>query len=441
MLIAEVLIVLVLIAFNGVLAMSELAVVSSRRGRLKHLVDQGRKGARRAQALAADPGRFLSTVQIGITLVGILAGAFSGATIGVRLGEKLVELGLARAIAEPAAVGLVVAAITYLSLILGELVPKQVALRNPESIACAMAPWMAALARVSAPIVWLLDHSSRLVLRLIGRGIPDEARVTEEEIRSLVAEAETAGVLEPEERAMISGVMRLADRPVRAVMTPRPDVDLIDLAEDAATIRRVIAASPHSRLPVCDGDPDVILGIIQAKDLLDAFMRGEVQGALDQIVPRKFVRPAPIVPDTMDALDVVTLLKESAVHIGLVHDEYGHFEGVVTSADILEAIVGVFRTEEGPAEPNIVKRADGSYLVAGSMHADELAELLGIPLPAQRSYHTVAGFVLARFGHVPEIGEFTEAHGWRFEVVDLDGRRIDKVLIAKGPPPRRMAAE
>ena len=294
---------------------------------------------------------------------------------------------------------------------------------------------MTVLARVSAPAVALLDRSSRLVLRLIGRSIPDAAQVTEEEIRTLVAEAETAGVLEPEERAMIAGVMRLGDRPVRAVMTPRREVDLIDLAEDAATVRQVIADSVHSRLPVCDGNPDVILGIVQAKDLVDAFMGGAAE-----VDPRKFVRPAPVVPDTMDALDVVRLLKQSEVHIGLVHDEYGHFEGVVTSADILEAIVGAFRTEEGPVEPNIVKRADGSYLVAGSMQADELAELLGIPLPEQRGYHTVAGFVLSRFGHVPAIGEFTEAHGWRFEVVDLDGRRIDKVLIAKGPPPRRMAA-
>jgi len=434
MLITEILIVLVLICVNGVLAMSELAVVSSRRSRLKSLVEQGRHGARRALALASDPGKFLSSVQIGITLVGILAGAFSGATIGQRLAEWLVTIGVARGIAEPGAVAVVVAIITYLSLIVGELVPKQIALRNPEGIACTVAPAMVILAKVCLPVVWLLDQSSRVVLRLLGSTASGETSVTEEEIRSLVAEAETAGILEPEERAMIAGVMRLGDRPVRAVMTPRRDVDIIDLSSDRETIRRLIAESPHSRLPVCDGNPEVIIGIIQAKNLLDAFMRDEESDL------RKLVTAAPVVPDTMDALDVVGLLKESPVHIGLVHDEYGHFEGVVTSADILEAIVGAFRTEEGPAEPGIVKREDGSFLVSGSMQADELAELLSIPLPEQRSYHTVAGFVLASFGRLPQIGEYTEAHGWRFEVVDLDGRRIDKILIAKGPPRRRMAA-
>ena len=434
MLITELLIVLVLICVNGVLAMSELAVVSSRRSRLKSLVEVGRHGARRALGLASDPGKFLSSVQIGITLVGILAGAFSGATIGQRLAEWLVTTGVARAVAEPGAVAVVVAIITYLSLIVGELVPKQIALRNPEGIACTVAPAMVIVARVCLPLVWLLDRSSRVVLRLLGSTASGGNSVTEEEIRSLVAEAETAGILEPEERAMIAGVMRLGDRPVRAVMTPRRDVDIIDLSHDPAHIRKQIAASPHSRLPVCDGNAEVIVGIIQAKDLLDAFMGG----GTDDL--RKYVTSAPVVPDTMDALDVVGLLKESPVHIGLVHDEYGHFEGVVTSADILEAIVGAFRTEEGPAEPGIVKRDDGSYLVSGSMQADELAELLGIPLPEQRSYHTVAGFVLARFGRIPQIGEYTEAHGWRFEVVDLDGRRIDKILIAKGLPRRRMAA-
>jgi putative hemolysin len=434
MLMIEIVFVLFLIVVNGVLAMSELAIVSSRRSRLKTLVERGHHGSRRALALASDPGRFLSTVQIGITLVGILAGAFSGATIGVRLAEVMVANGVSRDLAEPAAVAVIVAVITYLSLIVGELVPKQLALRHPEPIACALAPAMTLLASVAHPLVWMLDVSSRAALSLVARRPPPGAHLMEEEIKALVAEAETAGVLEPEERAMIAGVMRLGDRPVRAVMTPRHEVDFIDLTDNPEAIKQRIGGSIHSRLPACEGPPDKVVGIIQAKDVADAFLRGET------VEFRRLVRSAPVIPETMDALDVIDILRDSPVHIGLVHDEYGHFEGIVTSTDILEVIAGQFRTEEGPAEPQLVKRGDGSYLAAGSMQADELAEILGISLPEPRSYHTVAGLMLASSGRLPRIGEAVTVHGWRFEVVDLDGRRIDKILISRGLPRRRMAA-
>ena len=431
MLITELAIVLVLIVINGLLAMSELAVVSARPGRLKMMVERGINGSRRALALASDPGRFLSTVQIGITLVGIIAGAFSGATLAGRLVGWFMEKGLSETVAEPLGYGLVVTLITYLSLIIGELVPKQLALRNPERLACLVAPAMTVLARIGSPLVSLLDFSGRAILALLGHRTASASRVTDEEIKTLVAEAESAGVLEPEERAMITRVMRLGDRPVRAVMTPRLDVDLIDLTEDDETIRRRIMETAHSRLPVSEGSADAVLGVIQAKDLLDGYLKG------DTVNLRDFVRPAPFVPDTMGALDAVGILKSSPVHIGLVHDEYGHFLGVVTSADILEAIVGEFRSEKDVGEPDIVRRGDGSYLVSGSMPADELAELLRIPLPEDRSYHTVAGLALSGFGRLPDVGDTVHLHGWQFEVVDLDGRRIDKLIMTKSSSPRR----
>jgi magnesium and cobalt exporter, CNNM family len=434
MLYIELAIVVALILLNGLLALAELAIVSSRRARLQALVDRQVIGSRRALALATDPGRFLSTVQVGITLVGVLSGAFSGATLGLRLAEWFVDLGLRASIAEAVGVGLVVAVITYFSLVIGELVPKQIALRDPEKIAVRVAPAMTALASIASPVVTLLDISGRAVLRALGYKARPVHRVTDEEIRSLMAEAETAGVLEPGERAMIAGVMRLGDRPVRAIMTPRREVDMVDLSADPEEIRRTILESVHSRLPAHAGTPEEMLGIVQAKDLLDAYLRGERPDI------RAHVRPAPNVPDTADALDVLDVIKDSPVHIALVHDEYGQFEGIVTNADILEAIAGAFRTDEGSVEPEAVRREDGSWLISGSMAADEMADRLSISLPPERSYHTAAGFVLSQLGHLPEIGESFDSQGWRFEVVDLDGRRIDKILASRIAAARRRAA-
>jgi putative hemolysin len=434
MLFIELAIVAALILLNGLLALAELAIVSSRRARLQALVDRQVIGSRRALALATDPGRFLSTVQIGITLVGVLSGAFSGATLGLDLAKWFVDLGLRASVAHALGVGLVVAVITYLSLVIGELVPKQIALRDPEKIAVRVAPAMTALATIASPIVSFLDFSGRAVLRALGYRERPEHGVTDEEIRSLMAEAETAGVLEPGERAMIAGVMRLGDRPVRAIMTPRREVDMVDVTADPEDIRRTIVQSVHSRLPAHAGTPEEMLGIIQAKDLLDTYLRGERPDIRAQ------VRPAPNVPDTADALDVLDVIKRSPVHIALVHDEYGQFEGVVTNADILEAIAGAFRTDEGSAELEAVQRDDGSWLIAGSMPADEMADRLSIALPPERSYHTAAGFVLTQLGHLPEVGESFESQGWRFEVVDLDGRRIDKILASRIAAGRRRAA-
>lgn len=415
----------VLIVVNGLLSMSELAIVSSRPARLAGLVEKGISGSRRALALASDPGKFLSTVQIGITLIGVLSGAFSGATLGQRLAQWLLEAGLSKGVADAAGVGLVVGIITYASLIVGELVPKQIALRDPEAVAVKVAPAMMLLAKFSLPLVWLLDRSGKALLWVLGQRGDAEGKVSEDEIKTLVVEAENAGVLEPGEKEMIAGVMRLGDLPVGAVMTPRHEVTMIDLADPVAEIFADLLRSNHSRCVVFDGNREHALGIVQAKDLLDVYLAGRTPEI------RALTRDAPIIPETVDARDVVAILRDSAVHIGLVHDEYGTFQGVVTSADILEAIVGAFHTEQGPAELAYVERDDGSYLISGWMPALEFAELLGIALPSPRPYQTFAGFLLGEFGAIPDVAQKITAHGWQFEIVDLDGRRIDKVLVSR----------
>ena len=348
----EIAIILVLTVVNGVLAMSELAVVSSRPARLKVLSEQGSRGAGTALRLAEHPGRFLSTVQIGITLVGVLSGAFSGATLGVRASDSLQELGLSQNIAEWLGVGAVVVLITYLSLIIGELVPKQVALRDPERIAVMVAPAMSLLSRVAAPLVWLLDNSGRLVLTLLGQRGESGEKVTEEEVKTIIAEAETAGVIERDEGEMIAGVMRLADRTANALMTPRREVEVINLAEPLDTIRQRAVATRRSRLPVQDGDSDSIVGIILAKDLLEAF------GARGRPDMASLIQDVPVVLDRTPALDVLRALRASNAHMVLVFDEYGHFEGLITANDVLEAIVGAL-PDEADEEPAVVARADG----------------------------------------------------------------------------------
>ena len=412
-----------LILLNGVFSLSELAVVSARRVRLKAMADGGRRGAVAALSLAENPGRFLSTVQIGITLVGILAGAVSGAALGGHLTDILEARGVSSRVAEPLGYSLVIVLITYLSVVVGELVPKNLALRNPEAIACAVAPLMTVVSKVAAPVVWLLDVSTRGIFRIFGQTTESESAVTEEEIRTVMAEAETAGILEVDERKMISGVLRLGDRAVRSVMTPRTEVEWIDLDEDETRLRQRLAATTHSRLPVGKGSPDNMLGVIQVREVLAPFLDG---GHVVDI--RSHMRNAPVVPDTLDALDALTVLREAEVPMALVHDEYGHFEGLATPADILDAIAGAFRSDEGGSDPEAVRRDDGSWLLAGWMPVDEMADMLGLTLPERRSYETVAGLVIGELQHLPTTGEAVNTLGWRFEVVDLDGRRVDKVL-------------
>lgn len=422
---AEILIVAILTLVNGLLAMSELAVVSSRPARLKVLMSEGRRGAATALKLQEDPGKFLSSVQIGITLVGVLSGAFSGATLGDRLGETLIGAGIDSGIAMPLGVGIVVVIITYLSLIIGELVPKQIALRDAEGVAARVAPLMAFIASIGAPIVWVLDVSGKLVLGLLGQTGESEEKVTDEEVKTIIAEAESAGVLESEERHMISGVMRLADRSARGLMTPRLDVEFIDLNDSYDEIVVQLRSIRHSVVPVQDGSVDSIVGVIVRKDLLDALFAGE------QLDIRAMVKQAPVVMDRSSAIDVLKAIRGSVVHLALVFDEYGHFEGIVTPGDILEAITGAFQEEEGEGEAAFTTREDGSFLVSGWMQADEFEERIGVPVPKDAKYETVAGYVLAELNHLPVVGETFERGPWKFEVMDLDGRRIDKVLVTR----------
>jgi putative hemolysin len=419
-------VVLVLVVINGIFSLSELAVISARRPRLRVMAAEGRSGAQAALDLAEDPGRFLSTVQIGITLVGVLAGAFSGAALGGQLTDILLGLGVSPGVASPVGFGSVVALVTYLSIVVGELVPKRLALRNPEGLACRVAPLMRIVSKVAAPVVWLLDASSNLIFGLLGLGAEEEEKVTDDDLRSLVAEAERHGTIETAERRMISGVLRLGDRAVRGVMTPRGHVDWIDAAAGDAAIHAILMRTSHSRLPVGDGSPEQMIGVVQSRELLAAMLRGEPMDI------RALTRIAPMVPDTADALDLLATLRAAEVPMALVLDEYGHFEGIVTPTDLTGAIVGDFKSDiDVGEEPAAVRREDGSWLLAGWMPADEMADRLKINLTGERGYETVAGLVLQAMGRLPQVGEAVEAHGWRFEVVDLDGRRIDKVLASE----------
>jgi putative hemolysin len=421
----ELAVALGLIVLNGAFSLSELAVVSARKTRLSTMAAQGRTGAKAALALAEEPGRFLSVVQIGITLVGILAGAFSGAALGERLSLILAANDVPRSVSDPLGYGLVIGAITYLSVVVGELVPKHLALRDAEGIACLVAPTMTIVARIASPVVWALDASTRLVMRLLGQGSAQSNAVTEEEIRTLVAEAESAGVIETDERMMIAGVLRLGGRTVRGILTPRTEIDMLDLSEGAEELRDRLLRSHHSRLPVINGESDDIVGVVHVRDLLAALVAGL---PLDI---RSHIRPAPIVPDRLDALEVLKVLRDAEVPMALVHDEYGHFEGIVTPANALDAIAGVFRSHTELAERDSTQREDGSWLLSGSMPFDEMADLLGLQVPEQRGYETVAGFVIDRFQRIPMTGEIILAQGWRFEVVDLDGLRVDKILASR----------
>lgn len=420
--VTEILVILALVVLNGVLAMSELAIVSARPARLKPLEAKSR-GARMALKLAEHPGRFLSTVQIGITAVGVLSGALSGATLGGRLQGWLVAQGMDAEWAARLGVGGVVVAITYVSLIVGELVPKQLALRNAEGIAVRMAPAMTVLSVVAAPIVWFLERSGKVVLWLLGQSGQSSNRVTEEEVHVLLAEAHDVGVLEAEEREMMAGVMRLSDRTARALMTPRNEVEMLPVestsVEAVAAVRRV--ARP--KMPVVDAKGDV-LGIVTLADVFQAVSRRE------SVDLRALLREVPVINDRMEALDVIEVLRKSDHDLALVYDEYGHFEGIITAADLLDAITGAVAAADD-AEPAILEREDGSLLVAGWMPADEFCDRMGLSRDLAGDYDTVAGLVLHQLGHMATLGETVTAEGCRFEVIDMDGLRIDKVLVSR----------
>jgi putative hemolysin len=424
----EIVVLLVLIGVNGLFSMSELALVSARRARLAVLERKGVAGAARARALADDPQRFLPTVQVGVTLVSVFVGVFSGASIAAHIQAGLQALSLSPAAAATLSLVIVVVVTTYLMLVLGELVPKQLALRRPEHTAARVAGPIAWTARVAAPAVWLLGQSSVLVLRLLGFSRAVRQTVTEEELRALLAEGTQTGVLETEEREMIERVLRLADKPIRAIMTPRTELAWIDRTDTRKDIAATLKAAPHSRFVVGDGTVDNVVGVVQAKDLLDRILSGgdlSVGAALRQPI---------VVPDTVSALDALERLKTDPLGMALVIDEYGSFEGVVTAADVLEAIVGdPTDTEAHPAPPGSAQ-AEAVLVMDGMMPVDEVKSRLELPdLPAEGTYHTLGGLLLALLRRVPAEGDRIVFGGWRFEVLVMDERRVDKVRVSREP--------
>jgi putative hemolysin len=430
------LLILALIALNGLLSMSELAIVSAREARLKALAKGGSKGAQCALDLASDPGKFLSSVQSGITLIGVLNGAFSGSRLGDPVAQRLELIGMAHETSQQLGFGLVIVVTTFVSLVVGELVPKQFALRNPEPIAVAMAVPMRWLAKATAPFVWLLDRTSAGIFALIGITRESESHVTAEELHLVVAEAHSSGVLEESERAIISGVVRLADRPVREVMTPRTEIDWLDADADAEQIRATLADTPHSRLPIAEGSVEEIIGVVSARDLLLAQLDGRPLNL------RALARVPQVIPDLMDAMDALAVLRHAEVPLALVHDEYGHLDGIVTPGSILAALSGVFASDaDADDDPPIVEREDGSYLLSGAANADILSDRLGMNMPEERDFATVAGFALSVLKRLPETGETFVHQDWKFEVVDMDGRKIDKLIASRLPRKRDSAPE
>jgi len=422
---AEVLIILLLILLNGVFAMSELALVSARRARLAVLERKGVAGAALARRLAEDPQHFLPTVQVGVTLIGTLAGVFSGARVGAQLERWLARIPVLAPFSGTLALGIVVVTTTYLMLVLGELAPKQLALRRPEQLAARLAAPIAWLARVAGPVVWLLGQSSAGVLRMFGLQRAAPQMVTEEELKALVAEGAQAGVLEAEEKDMIERVLRLADKPVRAIMTPRTEMVWIDRTDPVQEIVATLKAAPYSRFVVCDGSVDNVVGVVRAKDLLDRLLDGA------ELSVAASLRQAMVVPDTVTALDALERLKLDPLGMALVLDEYGSLEGMVTASDLLEAIVG--EPTDVAVQPGVGASAgEGDLVLDGLMPVDEAKARLMLPdLPAEGTYHTLAGLLLALLRRVPRVGDRIVFAGWRFEVLEMDGRRVAKVQASR----------
>lgn len=423
----DLLIVVVLVLINGVLAASELSIVSIRKARLQPRADEGDAGARTALALAAEPDRFLSTVQIGITLIGIVAGAFGGAALTEPVADWLQRVPPLAPYAGAVAGLLVVGLITYLSLLIGELVPKRLALQNPEAIAVRVARPLAILARVAAPIVAFLAFTSDLVLRLIGARASTEPPVTEEEVELLLQEGTRHGVFAEAERVVVQGVFDLGDRNTGELMTPRRKMVVLDLAQPDAENRRRIAEAPHTTFPVVDGSSDNVVGLVSVKAL---WGRNDPDAPLD--LAGAMMAPM-FVPESAPVLRVLEQFRRAGTHLALVVDEYGGVEGLLTMQDVLDAIAGDLDAPDEANDGRAVRRADGSWLLDGSLPAHEVRELLEIDeLPGEEDgeFETLGGFIMTTLGHVPAVGEMAETSGWRFEVADMDGNRVDRVLAS-----------
>ena len=423
----EFLFLLLLILVNGLFAMSEMAVVSSRKTRLQQWADEGKSGAGVALELAAEPGHFLSAVQVGITLIGILSGAFGEATIATGISDRIAQVPSLAPHAETIALAVVVLGITFLSLILGELAPKRFALRNPEGIAVMIARPMRLLAKAAHPLVWFLSFTTESVLKLLGSRPVSAPPVTEEEIKVMMEQGAEAGVFEQEEQQFVANVFRLDRLKVGAIMTPRADVVYLDVEDSSDDIQRKILDSSHSVMPVCRGGIINVLGIVHAKDLLRRSLSGESFDLLSLLTSPLFI------PENATAMKLLEMCKKSGRHVAFVVDEYGDVQGLVSINDVLESIVGDIPSEGEPAEALAVRREDGSWLLDGMLPVDKFRELfpeMGLPEEESGTYHTLSGFILMRLGRIPAVADHFSWHGWRFEVVDMDGKRIDKVLAA-----------
>jgi len=426
----ELAVVVGLIVLNGLFAMAEMAIVSSRRIRLQQMAENGSRGAARALALAENPSRFLSGVQVGITLIGILSGAFGGATLGVRLGEFLSDLGWFGAYANEIAFIAVVVAITYASIVLGELVPKRTALSSPETFASLLARPLQIIVLIARPMVWLLEITTAAVLALLRVKTDKPDGVTEEEVKLAIAEGTESGVIDEVEEEMIHGVLALADRSVESVLTPRTDVYWIDLDDEPEKIAQEIADCPYSRIVVArGGDIGRPIGIVQKKDLLTDLLQGRPVRVEENLIQPLFV------PETLPVLRLLEMFRNANVHIALVVDEYGDFVGVATLHDVLEGIAGDIAQEHEGEAREILKRADGSWLVDGRASIDELKDELGIE-ETPDGYHTAAGLALEKLARIPVEGDSFVVGDWRVEVIDMDGKRIDKLLFNPLEPAR-----
>ena len=420
----EIFVILALTLLNGFFSMSEMAIVSARRVRLEAMAENGHLGAIKALDLSRDPSAFLSSVQIGITLVGIVAGAFGTATLGLKLGNYFESLTWFGTYAEPLAYASVVILITFLSIVLGELVPKRIALAYPEAVAARVARPIAFLGAAGRPLVTLLGVSSAFLLSLLRVPSTRDDKVTEEEVHTILEEGTTSGVIDPAEKAMVREVIGLADTPVSDIMTRRTDVYWIDVADEAKVLRAELRQCPFSRVVVAKGGSiDEPLGFVHKKDLFDLMLEGK------PLEVEKNVRQPLFVPEATSVLDALELFREKRNHFGFVIDEFGTFEGVLTLTDMLQAITGDLPEEHEAQSRTIIERHDGSFLVEGRTEIDEMEKHFGITVPDDARFRTVAGFALEAFGRIPGESDAFDVEGWRVEVMDMDGRRIDKLLF------------
>ncbi len=426
----DLVLVFVLIAANGFLSMAEMALISVRKVRLRQQAEEGDATSATALRLAEEPGQFLSTVQIGITLVGILIGVFGGAKLSSPLAELLARYAPLARWAQPVSVFVVVLLVTFFSLVLGELVPKRLALNDAERIARRVAPFMAFLSRATRPLVRLLNASTDVTLRLMGVKPSTDNVVTDEEVRVLLEQGAEVGIFEPIEEEIVGQLFRLSDLSIGALLTPRTDITWLNVSDSPEVVRQKLSESNYSRYPLADGDLDNVIGLVLVKDLFAAGVRGH------EVDLHAVMQPALFIPDSMPALEALERLRQTRTHVALVIDEYGGLEGLVTLADFVEAIIGEVPDIDDIHDPEIVRRPDGSFLVDGMLAIDrfqELFEIKELPDEDEGSYKTVGGFVMSRLGRVPVVGDLFDWRRLRLEVIDMDGRRVDKVLVVLLP--------